>query len=77
VRVELGRQQAGAFTPSHGGVREYTVALPATPPGADVVVTLRTPTFTPDAARYLSQQGSQVGQAQRLGVRLDWAELRN
>jgi hypothetical protein len=77
VRVELGDQQAGAFTPSHDDVGEYTVTLPPTPPGADVVVTLRTPTFIPDAARYLSQQGAQVGQAQRLGVRLDWAELRN
>ncbi|MFL5805238.1 MAG: hypothetical protein ACJ8CR_26290, partial [Roseiflexaceae bacterium] len=76
VRVELDEQQAGAFTPSHAAVREYTVVLPATPPGADVVVTLRTPTFIPDAARYLSQQGIQAGQAQRLGVRLDWAELR-
>jgi hypothetical protein len=77
VRVFLGDQEAGAFTPSHTDVREFAVALPASPPGADVVVTLRTPTFVPDAARYLSQQGEQVGQVQRLGVRLDWAELRN
>jgi hypothetical protein len=77
VSIYLGAQQVGAFTPSHSNVREYTVALPAAPPGADVVVTLHTPTFIPDAARYLSQQGALVGQAQRLGVRLDWAELRN
>jgi 4-amino-4-deoxy-L-arabinose transferase-like glycosyltransferase len=76
VRVLLGGQLAGTFTPSHTAVAEFSVVLPPSPPGADVVVTLRTPTFIPDAARYLSQQGSQVGQAQRLGVRLDWAELR-
>jgi hypothetical protein len=77
VQVLLGYKPAGAFTPSRDGVRDFVVALPASPPGADVVVTLRTPTFVPDAARYLSQQGEQVGQVQRLGVRLDWAELRN
>jgi hypothetical protein len=77
VHVLLNDQEAGAFTPSHDDVRVFSVALPASPSGADVVVTLRTPTFIPDAARYLSQQGDQVGQVQHLGVRLDWAELRN
>jgi 4-amino-4-deoxy-L-arabinose transferase-like glycosyltransferase len=77
VHVLLGEQNAGTFTPNHADVRDFAVALPASPPGADVVVTLRTATFVPDAARYLSQQGEQVGQIQRLGVRLDWAELRN
>ena len=43
----------------------------------DVIVTLHTDTFIPSADRYLSQQGKPVvGQVQRLGVRLDWAELR-
>jgi hypothetical protein len=77
VRVLLGDREAGAFAPSPDDVRVFTVALPPSPPGADVIVTLRTPTFIPDAARYLSQQGSQVGQIQRLGVRLDWAELQD
>jgi hypothetical protein len=77
VRVYMGEQEAGSFTPSHDAVEVFAVALPPSPPGADVIVTLRTPTFIPDAARYLSQQGSQVGQVQRLGLRLDWAELRN
>jgi hypothetical protein len=76
VRVFIGEREAGAFTPDHSGVREFMVTLPATPRGADVVVTLRTRTFLPDAADYLGQQGAQVGQARRLGVRLDWAELR-
>ena len=49
----------------------------ASPVGADVIVTLHTDTFIPSADRYLSQQGKPVvGQVQRLGVRLDWAELR-
>ncbi|HEU4329207.1 MAG TPA: hypothetical protein VFS21_39070 [Roseiflexaceae bacterium] len=57
-------------------VGECSVALPPAPSGSDLVITLRTPTFVAPATRYVSQQGSQVGQAQRLGVRLDWAELR-
>ncbi len=57
-------------------VGECSVALPPAPPGSDLVITLRTATFVAPAARYVSQQGSQVGQAQALGVRLDWAELR-
>jgi 4-amino-4-deoxy-L-arabinose transferase-like glycosyltransferase len=77
VHVLLDGREVGTFTPSHDDVGIFTIPLPASSPGADVVVTLRTPTFIPDAARYLSQQGDQVGQVQRLGVRLDWAELRN
>ena len=78
VRVFAGQQEAGSFTPDHQAVREFAIALPPTPPGADVVITLRTATFVPGADRYLSQQGEQmVGQVQRLGVRLDWVELRS
>jgi hypothetical protein len=78
VRVFLGDQQAGAFVPSPSDVSEWRVTLPPSPVGADVVVTLRMDTFIPGADRYLSQQGKPVvGQVQRLGVRLDWAELRN
>jgi hypothetical protein len=77
VRVFLGGQEAGAFTPG-ADVAEFSVALPPTPAGADVVVTLHMDTFIPGADRYLSQQGKPVvGQVQRLGVRLDWAELGN
>jgi hypothetical protein len=77
VRVLAGEQIAGEFTPDSSGANVYTVMLPATPGGADVIVTLHTTTFVPGADRYLSQQGkSVVGQVQRLGVRLDWAELR-
>jgi hypothetical protein len=77
VHVFLGDQPAGAFTASPGDVAEWSVSLPPSPAGADVVVTLRMDTFIPGADRYLSQQGKPVvGQVQRLGVRLDWAELR-
>jgi 4-amino-4-deoxy-L-arabinose transferase-like glycosyltransferase len=76
VQVRVGEQAAGTFTPDHAGIREFSVRLPSAPPGADVVVTLRTPTFVPSAADYLNQQGALVGQVRRLGVRLDWAELR-
>jgi len=76
VRVFVGAREVGAFTPDHGTVREFAVALPPTPSGADVIVTLRGPTFIPSAVDYLKQQGTQVGQARRLGMRLDWAELR-
>ena len=75
VTVWMNNGAVGTFTPSLDAPAEYTVALPPSPPGADVVLTLRTPTFVPDAARYLSQQGSQVGQVQQLGVRLDTARL--
>jgi 4-amino-4-deoxy-L-arabinose transferase-like glycosyltransferase len=77
VRVVVDGQEVGSFTPDIAGPRELTVALPPSPPGADVVVTLRTPTFVAPPERYLSQQGKGiVGQVQRLGVRIDWAELR-
>jgi hypothetical protein len=77
VHVLLSDQQAGLFTPDSQTVGEFQVMLPASPSGADVVITLHMDTFIPGANRYLSQQGKPaVGQVQRLGVRLDWAELR-
>ncbi len=78
MQVFVGPQEAGSFTPDHGAVREFTITLPPTPRGADVLITVRTATFIPSADRYLSQQGEQlVGQVQRLGVRLDWVALRS
>jgi len=56
-------------------VRVVEVPLPASSPGADVVVTLRSPIFVPAAADLLAQQGPQVGQLRLLGLRLDWAAL--
>jgi hypothetical protein len=79
VFVAAGEQllpSDGAITPVYGTLDEYVVTLPPVPTGADVIITLHTPTFVADAARYLSQQGAQVGQPQRLGARIDWAELR-
>jgi hypothetical protein len=78
VRVFAGDRLAGTFTPDSHGPREFTIALPASPKGADVIVTLRSDTFIPGADRYLRQQGKAVqGQVQRLGVRLDWAAIQN
>ncbi|HEU5100145.1 MAG TPA: hypothetical protein VFU22_14050, partial [Roseiflexaceae bacterium] len=78
VQVFLADQRAGVFNPSPRDVAEWSITLPPSPAGADVVVTLRMDTFIPGADRYLSQQGKPVvGQVQRLGVRLDWAEIRN
>lgn len=77
VQVLIGDQEAGVFTPDSHTVSEFQVRLPPSPAGADVIVTLHMDTFVPGANRYLSQQGKPVvGQVQRLGVRLDWAELR-
>lgn len=54
----------------------YCAPLPPGASGSDLVVTLRTPAFVPPAADLLAQQGPQVGQLRRLGVKLDWAEIR-
>ncbi|MDZ4717199.1 MAG: glycosyltransferase family 39 protein [Roseiflexaceae bacterium] len=78
VRVILAGREIGIFTPDGDGVGEFRIPLPANQAGSDIEITLHTPTFIPDAARYNSQQGKAVvGQVQRLGVRLDWAEVQN
>lgn len=77
VTVLLGERPIGSFSADQRAVREVSVPLPTQPAGADVLVTLRAATFVPDASDYLAQQGAQAGQLRRLGVRLDWAELRN
>ncbi len=65
-----------ATLPLSREIAELCARLPATPAGADLVLELRTTAFTPAAADLLAQQGSQAGQLRRLGVRLDWIELR-
>jgi 4-amino-4-deoxy-L-arabinose transferase-like glycosyltransferase len=75
VRVLLAGREIGTFTPNDS-VQEFRIALPASQAGSDIEITLHTPTIIPNAARYNSQQGQAVvGQVQRLGVRLDWAEV--
>jgi hypothetical protein len=74
--VLVNGRVVGSFTADRQDVRDVAIALPATRPGADVVVTLRSPTFVPDASDYLSQRGTQTGQLRQLGLRLDSAELR-
>lgn len=76
VRVLLGDREVGQFTPVHEGVREFVIAVPPTPVGSELVFTLRCGVFLPSARDFLSQQGVLAGQPRRLGVRLDWAELR-
>lgn len=56
-------------------VRVYCAEVPPTAPGADISIRLHTPTFVPEAADLLAQQGPQAGQLRLLGVRLDWATL--
>ncbi|MDW8148867.1 MAG: hypothetical protein RMJ48_21525 [Roseiflexaceae bacterium] len=76
VRVLLAGNEIGAFPANPNGVRTFEVTLPPLPESADVVIELRGPTFVPDAARYLSQQGAEaVGQVHRLMVRLDRVEI--
>jgi hypothetical protein len=76
VQVVVNNQVVGTFTPVLDAPAECTVVLPPAPPGADVLLTLRTATFVPDAGRYIRQQGKAVvGQVQRLGLRLDWVRL--
>jgi 4-amino-4-deoxy-L-arabinose transferase-like glycosyltransferase len=76
VRVLVGGQEVGSFTPDLAGPREYSITLPPAPVGTDVVVTLRSATFVPGPERFLRQQSERsLGQVQRLAVRLDWAEL--
>jgi 4-amino-4-deoxy-L-arabinose transferase-like glycosyltransferase len=76
VNVLVGGVVAGSFTLDLAAPQEVTLPLPPGDPGADVIITLRGPTFIPDARRYLSQQGEQVGQVHRLALRLDWVEIR-
>jgi 4-amino-4-deoxy-L-arabinose transferase-like glycosyltransferase len=77
VSVFVDNTQVGTFTPSHTAVKEFRIALPARTSGGDLVVTLRTPAFIPDASDYLSQQGPLAGMVRRLGIRLDKAQLLN
>ncbi|MCU0495334.1 MAG: hypothetical protein MUD01_27410, partial [Chloroflexaceae bacterium] len=76
VSLLLADTPVGAFSLQRE-VSEYCLPLPASAPGSDVVVTMQTRTFVPSAADLLGQQGSQASQLRRLGLRLDWAELRD
>lgn len=73
--VVLDGRAVGQFDPAYAAVTTVTLLLPPTPAGAEVLLTLRSPTFVPNAADYLSQQGNQAGQLRRLAVRLDEAAL--
>ncbi|GAB4156887.1 MAG: glycosyltransferase family 39 protein [Roseiflexaceae bacterium] len=76
VQVLLNGQPVGSFRLNLDQPAEYRIPLPAQPAGSTFIITLLSPTFVPDAARYNSQQGEAVvGQIQPLGIRLDWAEV--
>ncbi|MBC8077840.1 MAG: hypothetical protein H7Y32_17320, partial [Chloroflexales bacterium] len=71
----LLNERGVASVPLSRSDQVYEVALPATPAGADVLITLGAPPFVPGAADLLAQQGAQAGQLRLLGLLIDWAEL--
>ena len=71
LTLELANQPFAAFQPQRA-IETLCAPLPPTQAGSDLTITLRTNAFTPNAADLLGQQGPQVGQLRRLGVRLDW-----
>ena len=75
VQATLDGTPLGSFALTRT-LTETCLALPARPIGSDLVITLQTPTFVPDALDLLTQQGPQVGQLRRLAFQLDSAELR-
>ncbi len=75
VSALLDGEPVGTFAPGPS-LEEFCLELPARPAGADLIVTLRSPTFVPDALDLIAQQGPQVGQLRRLAYQLDMAELR-
>ena len=75
VQATLDGTPLGSFALTRT-LAETCLALPARPIGSDLVITLQTPTFVPDALDLLTQQGPQVGQLRRLAFQLDSAELR-
>lgn len=76
LSVWLGDQLLGQAALNMDSVSELRFNVPPTLAGTELVFTLHSATFVPDAARYNSQQGSDVvGQVQYLGVRIDRAEL--
>ncbi len=72
----LGNTLLGQARPDLSAPSELRFNIPPTAVGSELVFTIRSPTFVPDAARYNSQQGRDVvGQVQYLGMRIDWAKL--
>ena len=73
----ITRQQVFASITPQRDVQVYCATLPASmPAGADIVITIHSDIFTPEADDLLTQQGIQAGQLRLLGVRIDWAEVR-
>jgi hypothetical protein len=75
IEVWLDNRVIGTFAADTAGVRVEVIDLPVQSAGADVVITLRGPTFVPDANDYRTQRGPLTGQMRRLMVRLDWLTI--
>ncbi len=76
VSLSLNGAPLGTITPGPT-LGEHCLELPARVPGSTYVVTLRSPTFVPNALDLLKQQGPLVGQLRLLAFQLDWAEVRS
>lgn len=75
ISVWLGGQLVGTFSVPLDAPVERSLPLPPTARGSTLVFTIRGPVLIPDARRYLSQQGEQVGQLHAMTLRLDWVAL--
>ncbi len=75
ISVWLGERLVGTFSMPLDAPVERSLPLPPTAPGSTLVFTIRGPVLIPDARRYLSQQGEQVGQLHAMTLRLDWVML--
>jgi hypothetical protein len=75
IEVWLDNRVIGTFAADTPRVRVEVIDLPVQPAGADVVITLRGPTFVPDANDYRNQRGPLTGQMRQLMVRLDWLTI--
>lgn len=71
VEIWLDNRIIGTFAADTRTVRTVTIDLPVQPAGGDVEITLRGPTFVPDAVDYRRQRGPLTGQMRRLMVRID------
>ena len=75
IEVWLDNRVIGTFAADTPRVRVEVIDLPVQPQGSDIVITLRGPTFVPDANDYRTQRGPLTGQMRRLMVRLDWLTI--
>ncbi|MFM2309108.1 MAG: hypothetical protein RLY87_1229 [Chloroflexota bacterium] len=75
IEVWVDNRIIGTFAADTPRVRVEVIDLPVQPQGGDIVITLRGPTFVPDANDYRKQRGPLTGQMRRLMIRLDWLTI--